>query len=84
MQIELTNAQTAFVPESLVFGAEHFGYNYTGFRGFDRFLDRECRDAAGNGHAKAAQDLLALVLVDLHEVSLRGWLFSPASQGELP
>lgn len=38
MQIELTNAQTAFVPESLVFGAEHFGYNYTGFRGFDRFL----------------------------------------------
>jgi hypothetical protein len=30
------------------------------------------------------QDFLALVLVDLHEVSLRGWLFSPASQGKNP
>jgi hypothetical protein len=30
------------------------------------------------------QDFLALVLVDLHEVSLRGWLFSPASQGNFP
>jgi hypothetical protein len=42
------------------------------------------RNAAGHWHTKLTQDFLALVLVDLHEVSLRGWLFSPASQGELP
>jgi hypothetical protein len=44
-------------------------------RGFHRLLHGERRDAARHGHAEAAQDLLALVLVNLHGMSLeeRGW-----------
>jgi hypothetical protein len=34
-------------------------------------LNRERWDAAGNWHTKLTQDFLALVLVNLHEVSLR-------------
>ena len=41
---------------------------------FHGFLHRECGNAARNGHTKIAQDFLALVFVNLHEVSLReGW-----------
>ena len=39
-------------------------------RGFHRLLHREGRDAPGNWHTELTQDLLALVLVNLHEVSL--------------
>ncbi len=39
-------------------------------RGFHRLLDSECSNAAGHRHTKFAQDLLALVFVNLHEVSL--------------
>ncbi|MEY4982034.1 MAG: hypothetical protein RIR62_300 [Pseudomonadota bacterium] len=38
MQLNLATGPTAIVPDSLVFGADEFGYNYTGFRAFDRFL----------------------------------------------
>jgi hypothetical protein len=38
--------------------------------GFHRLLHCESRDAAGHWHPKIAQDVLALVLVNLHEVSL--------------
>src|SRR5690606_33946241 len=41
---------------------------------FHGFLHRESGNAARNGHTKIAQDFLALVFVNLHEVSLReGW-----------
>ena len=41
---------------------------------FNGFLHRECGNATRNGHTKIAQDFLALVFVNLHEVSLReGW-----------
>jgi len=33
-------------------------------------LDRKRWNAAGNGHTKLTQDFLALVLVNLHEISL--------------
>ena len=50
--------------------------------GFHRFLNRKRWNAAGNGHAKLTQDFLALVLVNLHEISLGivGWmgLFRPS------
>jgi hypothetical protein len=50
-------------------------------RGFHRFLHRECRDTAGHRHTKLTQDFLALVLVNLHEVSLGlGGLFDPAKR----
>jgi hypothetical protein len=39
--------------------------------GFHRLLHREGRNAARHRHTKIAQDFLALVLVNLHEVSLR-------------
>ena len=39
--------------------------------GFHRLLNGECWDAAGDRHAKLTQDFLALVLVNLHEISLR-------------
>ena len=44
--------------------------------GFHRFLDRKRWNAAGNGHAELTQDFLALVLVNLHEISLGivGWM----------
>lgn len=38
MQLAIATGQTAYVTDSLVFDADHFGYNYTGFRDFDRFL----------------------------------------------
>ena len=41
-------------------------------RRFDGLLNGECRDAAGHGHAELTQDLLALVLVDLHEALWSG------------
>jgi hypothetical protein len=34
-------------------------------------LNRECGDAAGHRHAKLTQDFLALILVNLHEGSLK-------------
>ena len=37
---------------------------------FHRLLHREGRNASGHRHAKLTQDLFALVLVNLHEVSL--------------
>ena len=41
---------------------------------FHGFLHRESGNAARNGHTKLTQDFLALVFVNLHEVSLReGW-----------
>src|SRR5690606_18569078 len=40
-------------------------------RGFHRLLHRERGNAARHGHTKLAQDVLALVFVNLHEVSLR-------------
>jgi hypothetical protein len=44
-------------------------------RGFHRLLYGESRNAAGHWHTELAQDFLALVLVNLHEVSLgRGGL----------
>lgn len=39
-------------------------------RGFHRFLYRERRDTAWHWHTKLTQDFLALVLVNLHEISL--------------
>jgi hypothetical protein len=38
--------------------------------GLDRLLDRVGRNAARHGHAELGKNFLALVLVDLHEVSL--------------
>ena len=38
--------------------------------GFDRLLDRVGRNAARHGHAELGKNFLALVLVNLHEVSL--------------
>jgi hypothetical protein len=39
-------------------------------------LDRKRWNAAGNGHTELTQDFLALVLVNLHEISLGivGWM----------
>jgi hypothetical protein len=39
-------------------------------------LNRKRWNAAGNGHAELTQDFLALVLVNLHEISLGivGWM----------
>jgi hypothetical protein len=42
--------------------------------GFHRFLHCKGWNAAGHWHTKLTQDFLALVLVNLHEVSLRGWI----------
>ena len=39
--------------------------------GFDRLLNGECSNAARHWHTKLTQDFLALVLVNLHEGSLR-------------
>lgn len=38
MQLAIATGQAAYVPGSLVYDADHFGYNYTGFRDFERFL----------------------------------------------
>ena len=38
MQIDILTGPSAYVAGSLPFTNSHFGYNYTGFRAFDRFL----------------------------------------------
>lgn len=38
MQIQVLTGPSAYVAGSLPFDDDHFGYNYTGFRAFDRFL----------------------------------------------
>jgi hypothetical protein len=45
--------------------------------GFHRLLHRERRDAARHRHTELTQDFLALVLVNLHEVSLRSGFVEP-------
>src|SRR5690606_2690613 len=49
-------------------------------RSLDGFLNGKCRNAAGDGHTKLAQDLLGLVFVNLHEGSLREGI-SPVCHG---
>ena len=39
-----------------------------------RFIDGESRNAAGHGHAEAAQHVFGLVFVDVHESPSRGSL----------
>ena len=48
--------------------------------GLDRLLDGEGRDAARHRHAELAQDFLALVLVNLHEVSLEERIWGVAQR----
>lgn len=80
--ISIETGRNAYAPEAGIFDADHFGYNYTGFRSFSRFDNQ--LDGSTVGMITWPGGSLAENATDKFGLEYDGLWNGPASAGNLP
>jgi hypothetical protein len=80
--ISIETGRNAYAPEAGIFDADHFGYNYTGFRAFSRFDNQ--LDGSPVGMITWPGGSLAENARDKFGLEYDGLWNGPASAGNLP
>lgn len=80
--ISIATGSASYAPEAGIFDADHFGYNYTGFRAFSRFENQ--LDGSTVGMITWPGGSLAENATDKFGLEYEGLWNGPASAGNLP
>lgn len=80
--ISIATGSRSYAPEAGIFDADHFGYNYTGFRAFSRFENQ--LDGSTVGMITWPGGSLAENATDKFGLEYEGLWNGPASAGNLP